>query len=302
MRRSLLAAALLAAPLAQAQSLRADGPPVRLAGSAEAPLAHAEWSPTGALAASRPDSRGLWLVDGGITRSLTDGPTFGFEWSPDGASILYRATREINARREHAVALLDVATGTTTLLTEWRASMPSLPRFSADGTAALLLSGSEVESFATGSSASAVASDAPVVLAGPEAGVVARASGTVRFAPVDGQVLNLVASPDRQRVAFEVLGGGLYVSDADGSGLVSLGTGHRPTWSPDGEWVAFMRTEDDGYALTSADLWAARADGLQTVHLTTAPGLEMNPAWRPDGAALAYDDGEALFLLPLASE
>lgn len=303
MRLSLLLVAVLAAPLANAQSLRADGPPVRLAGSADAPLAHAAWSPTGALAASAPDARGLWLVDveAGLL-PLVDGPTFGFEWGPDGRAILYRATREEGRRRDHAVALLDVATGTTALLTDWRGSMPSVPRFSPDGTSALLLVDEEVETIPTGLAPALAPTDAPVVLSGPDAGVTARGGAVSRFAPVDGRLLNATPSPDRQRVAFEVMGGGLYVANADGSGAVSLGLGHRPTWSPDGEWVAFMRAEDNGYTLTAADLWAARADGSETVRLTSSSGLEMNPAWRPDGAALAYDDGEALYLLPLASE
>ncbi|MEM1056439.1 MAG: hypothetical protein AAGI52_13030 [Bacteroidota bacterium] len=302
MTRLLLVATLLA-PLAHAQSLRADGPPVRLAGSDEAPLAHAAWSPTGELAASRPDATGLWLVaEDGTLRALTDGPTFGFEWSPDGTTILFRAAREDGPRRDHAPALLDIATGETTLLADWRGSMPSLPRFSADGTSALVATDGAVESFPTGASASVAASTAPVVLKSAEAGVVARGTETSRFAPVEGRLLNLTPSPDRQRVAFEVMGSGLYLANADGSGLVSLGEGQRPTWSPDGRWVAFMRAEDDGHHFTGADLWAARTDGSETIRLTSAPGLEMNPDWRPDGSALAYDNGEALFLLSLASE
>ena len=46
---------------------------------------------------------------------------------------------------------------------------------------------------------------------------------------------------------------------------------------------------------------AVRADGSARVALTTTPGrLEMNPSWSPDGRAVAFDDGDALYLLPLA--
>ena len=111
----------------------------------------------------------------------------------------------------------------------------------------------------------------------------------------------MTSSPDGGRVAFEVVGGNLFVVSLDGSGLVDLGPGHRPTWSPDGQWVAFVVTEDDGEAFTAADLWAARADGSGRTRITQTPDrLEMNPAWSPDGGRIAYDDvaDGALYVLP----
>jgi Tol biopolymer transport system component len=116
-------------------------------------------------------------------------------------------------------------------------------------------------------------------------------------------LLNVAPSPDGRRVAFEVYGGNLFVMSLDGSSLVDLGHGARPTWSPDGRWVAFMVTEDDGHTVTAADLVAARADGSGQVALTSTPDrLEMNPSWAPDGRALAFDDATdgALYLLPVS--
>ena len=292
------------APLAQAQSLRADGPPARVADA----LAHPQWSPAGdALALSRPNYAGLWLVapDGSGLRALSEAPgvAFGAAWSADGTALLVRTARTEGLRREHAVALLDAATGERTLLTDWRGHMPTLPRWSADGASALLLGeNGTVETLPTGRTARLDAPDGPAFLHA-EAGLVSARPGDV-LAQVarplgSAQLLNVTPSPDRRLVAFEAYGGGLHVARADGSGLVDLGPGERPTWSPDGQWVAFMRTEDDGHALLAADLWAARADGTETVRLTSAPGLEMNPSWAPDGERLAYDDGEAVYVLPL---
>ena len=129
------------------------------------------------------------------------------------------------------------------------------------------------------------------------------ATAAVRtLAPLgDAELLNVTPSPDGSRVAFEAYGGGLYVMDADGSDVVALGAGSRPSWSPDGAWVVVMVSEDDGHDYTASDLVAVRADGSARVALTTTPGrLEMNPSWSPDGRAVAFDDGDALYLLPLA--
>ena len=308
--RLLLLAALAAAPALApaAQGLRAAGPAVPLAGTPEAPLAHALWSPAGdALLASRPDHDGLWrLTPEGAARALHSGPAYGPEWSPDGAAVLLRVSREDGVRRDHAVAVLDAASGEATVLSDWRANMPTLPRWSADGTAVLLAERSGgAERFETGRAAPEAFAGAggPAFLLA-KGGVIAAEGSAARplALPEGARVLNPVASPDRGRVAFEVVGGNLFVAHVDGSDAVDLGPGHRPTWSPDGRWVAFMRTEDDGHDFTAADLYAARADGSSLVRLTDASGLEMNPSWSPDGTRIAFDDGETVYLLPLTAE
>lgn len=303
--RLLLFAALVASPFIapEAQGLRASGPATPLAGTADAPLAHARWSPTGEwIAATRPDHQGLWLLtpDGGTTQ-VREGAGYAPEWSADGTALLLRADRQEGPRRQHAVALVDLASGETTLLTEWRDHMPTVPRFSADETEALVLgSDGQIERVATGRVASGARG--ATVLTSPTETIAADGAAKRPLAPAPGaRLLNVTLSPDRQRLAFEVMGGGVEVMNVDGSGRVDLGEGHRPAWSPDGQWVAFMRASDDGYEITAADLWAARADGSETVRLTDARGLEMNPSWSPDGTRIAYDDGSTVYLLPVTS-
>jgi TolB protein len=66
-------------------------------------------------------------------------------------------------------------------------------------------------------------------------------------------------SPDGSRVAFGRSGGAIYTMNADGTDLMGLTRGEldsSPTWSPDGEYIAFLR-EWDG----QSSIWLIQADG-----------------------------------------
>lgn len=287
------------------------GAPTLLIGSEDDAFGHARWSPDGRyLAISRPGYNELWLLhpDGTGLRQLTDEAAagFGFSWSPDGGVLLTRVARFDGPRRFNAVKLFDVETGTVQILTDYRPMMPALPHWSADGTQVLLLSRGTLETLSTGRAiADASKTAQPTFLVNNSHIEATDALGrrTTVYTFDDQNVLNLTASPDGSMVAFELMGGGLYVMNTDGSGLTELGNGNRPHWSPDGQWIVFMRTEDDGHAYTTSDLYAVRTDGSETVQLTqTSDRLEMNPSWSPDGRFIAFDDIEegAIYLLPLA--
>ncbi len=309
----LLLGCLALLPARAQTTLRVTGPPVRLidGGRAEVPVMRPLWSPDGRyLALSGPGYQGLWLYDreDGTLRRLTDAPAagFGFSWSADGTTLLARVARFEGLRRYNAIVTVDVATGRVQRVGEERTLMPDLPRWAPDDRHVLLYRRGRVETLDTGKPAvlTPAKAGAPVLLSG--GGRLQRVAGTAVTAihPIpDAEVLNVTSSPQGAQVAFEVLGGNLYVMNSDGTGLVDLGPGHRPQWSPDGRWVVFMRTADDGYRFTASDLYAARADGSATVRLThTAEVLEMNPAWSPDGAWIAFDDHATgdVYLLPVA--
>lgn len=49
-----------------------------------------------------------------------------------------------------------------------------------------------------------------------------------------------------------------------------------PSWSPDGHWLVFYSNRND-----NLDLYLIKSDGTQLTRLTTNPGADFNPAWKP---------------------
>jgi Tol biopolymer transport system component len=304
----LLLAALLVQPVA-AQAPFSTGDPILLAGSEVTDYMRPTWSPGGdRVAFAGAAFSGLYVVDvetRQVTR-LTDeaGAGFGAEWSHDGAAILTRVSPQEGTRRQHAVKLYEVGTGQELQLTDYRESMRSLPRWAPDGASVLLPDGGRVEVLEARAAVASKAADPTARITFAIGDVLAAASlsdPTPReLMRAEHDLLRVTASADGARVAYEVLGGNLFVANADGSSQIDLGRGEAARFSPDGAWVVYMRTQDDGHHITGADLWVARTSDGQAFQLTdTTDRFEMNPDWSPDGHAIVYDDRGSLYLLPL---
>jgi len=80
----------------------------------------------------------------------------------------------------------------------------------------------------------------------------------------------------------------LYRVRADGSGeeirlTDSPGNDTRPTWSPDGQWIAFTSDRDG-----DRDIYRLRvADGV-VEQLTDSPFVDISPTWSPDGQWIVF--------------
>lgn len=264
------------------------------------------WSPDGAkLAFSEMRYHGLWVMnsDGTGLRQVSneDAAGFAFEWSSDSQMLLSRVAKFEDNRRYNAVKLFDLATNETKALTDYRTFMPGLPHWSASDDKVYMFNRDQIEVFATGKAApEAAATNARAPIHFLKDGNLA--IGNLAdlqhrtFTPLaEQQYLNLVLSPDRSKIAFEVKGGNLFVLNVEGSGLIDLGPGHRPQWSPASDYLVYMMTGDDGHQFLAAEIYIIKADGAEKTNLTNTPDvLEMNPSWGTDNriAFDVMDEGE----------
>ncbi len=247
--------------------------------------------------------RGLWITntETGTSRQLTAerAAGFGYRWSSDGSAILTREARFEGTRRQDALTVfaadsaasfqLSAVTARTRSLPEWTSANEAIVVFD-DRSAQRIPNPMVARKTGIGSSESYTALDGSVLRIGPD-------GSRQELVSFDSNVLNLSVSPDRRYLAFEVLGGDLYVTRSDGSALVSLGRGNRPEWSPDSRYIVFMRTTDDGHDITSSELVIGSTVG-RTWQLTATGNVhEMNPSWSADGRRISYDfDGRVYAL------
>lgn len=144
----------------------------------------------------------------------------------------------------------------------------------------------------SGRAGSRAAAQAPIAFARDDRMYVIDRSGALTRIGSGDRFFGAVVSPDGDRVAFEGLSTGIYVYTRSTAGLVHVGPGTSPSWSPDGARLVYELTEDDGHEIVASDLLLYDAAGDRVQRLTATDAIiERRPRFSPDGAAIAYDDG-----------
>jgi Tol biopolymer transport system component len=224
----------------------------------------ASWSPDGSqLLLSRLEIHNNYRsliakikADGSGYTTLTEGPgDMWTTWSPDGLQIAYASQKEGN--RDIYVMSAD---GSQPLRLTSDPAEDTHPDWSPDGSEILFVSKRD---------------EVPHLYV-----MNADGSGQTKISRSTGEKWNPRWSPDGTRIvyygAIEQGKDSVYVMNADGSDLRTLGAGIWPSWSPDGSKILYGLDQD---------IYEMQADGTNPRPLFEDAVMAR---WSPDGTRIAF--------------
>lgn len=244
------------------------GNPVRVASSADGLMAPV-WSPDGKqIAATGLNYAGIYVfnADGSEARQVTAAPGAGYKmaWSENGNEIIGRENIYEGVRILHETKAWDVNAGTSRVVSAKKRTNAN-PRTS--GTKVALLS----------------------TMTEKAAEVTSMTPALKEFA--GRTVINPALSPDGSMIAFQIVGKGMFVINADGTNLRSLGTGQYPAWMPDNNTLVYNLIQDNGNVITGAtimtvDLSTNKREAL----INDARFIPVRPSVNNDGSAMVFEN------------
>jgi len=263
-----------------------------------------KWSPDGSkIAFTSGEYRGLWTAtaDGNEIEQLSpdESAGYGFSWSSNGSSILSRTASYEDRHRLHAIKRFDVETKTEHVLKDYTRERTGVPQWTDMDQRVAVPMRESIEMLESGiepanrqkrllDEAVLISRDTKI-----EKSPVSDEQPEVVVDLEDRRILNITPSPDGSVIAFQVIGEGLFLIDADGSNLCELGRGEDPTWTPDGEYLIAVITEDDGHHITGSEVFAIEISTGERHHLTSHTDLiALQPTVSPDGNRIAFTDSE----------
>lgn len=230
-----------------------------------------------AFVSSRAGTKEIWVMDydGANQRPLTSLRSIALtpRWSPDASRIAFTCYASAGGIVSPQICLVSLETRSLIAFPRWRGTN-SAPAWSPDGSRIMFSSSMQgnPELFicdANGQHLKRVT-------------FAAGANTSPAWNPKTGQTVAFVS--DRAGIPQ------LYLMNADGSNIEKLETPAMgyvidPSWSPNGQLLAFSWRRPDG----NYDIYVMEVATRQIVQLTRDAGRNERPSWAPDGRHLVFE-------------
>lgn len=267
MKRKLIIAVALVLPgmsaMAQPMSWSEPQPFIKSEHSLMAPV----WSPDGTQIAVTGDNFiGIWVADanGNNLRQVSESPGAGYKmlWNSN-QEITSTPYTVVDGKRMTRIERVNVSTASVKQVAP---AMRNLKRSAVEGASSIY----------------------QIMLDEPQ-NATSMIAGLSDYA--GKWIINPVLSPDGTRIAFQIVTKGLFVCNADGSGLIELGKGSHASWLPDSRNLMMTCIVDDGHRFTSSDIYCVNVDKRSAVNITpTSDVIPVTIAVSPDGRRVAFDN------------
>jgi hypothetical protein len=256
-------------------------------------------SPDGkSLLFSTESYKGLWSKDLSTGRvvKLTDANGAGYEpgFSSLTGEILFREDKFVRGKRFSSLVSYDVAAKRSTVLEEgirdlklYRDNSNTFKKYVKENEVRSTIKETMLQKSAAPERIVYI-QDSKMVLVENDSKKVLQPLG-------EGNYIWASLSPDKTKLLFTFAGKGTYVTDLEGKLLNKIGYANYPSWSPDGNWVLFMKDLDNGVNLISSEIYIASLKTGKYFNITLLKDdISLYPKWGITNSEIFYntDNGQ----------
>ncbi|MFA7419644.1 MAG: hypothetical protein WCZ90_08145 [Melioribacteraceae bacterium] len=256
-------------------------------------------SPDGAsLLFSSESYRGLWsknLSSGKIVK-ITDANGAGYEpaFSSVSSEVLFREDKFVKGKRFSSLLSYDAATKKSVVLEDGVRDL----KLNRDNSNAFknYVRDTEVRTTMKQNMLQKTSAQEKVVFIQDSKIVLSENGSQKVLQPLgEGNYIWASLSPDKTKLLFTYAGRGTYVTNLEGKVLNKIGYANYPSWSPDGNWILFMKDLDNGVNTISSEVYIANLVTGKYFNITSQRDeISLYPKWGTTNANVYYntDNGQ----------
>lgn len=270
---------------------------IALTTSAEGSFYYPTLNPDGTgILYSSENHKGLWYknLTSGKTVKITDALGAGYEpgFSSRGNEIIYRENKFVKGKRFSSVMSYDLVAKKSIVLDEGIRDL--VIGKNSNGRCDNYIKENDLRSIQK--TLQKNNSSVPLVFIGNSKIVLYENNQKRILEPLGkGNYIWPSISPDKTKLLFTCMGKGTFVSNLEGTILKKIGYANYPSWSPDGNWIVFMKDIDDGVNIISSDIYIANFYSGKYFNLTLKrEDISLYPEWGNTNTEVYYntDNGQ----------